>query len=162
MDIHTQSLPMERLSELLVMQMHNGGRARLTVTGYSMMPMLRNRRDTVELVAAQGQRRKGDIILYRRENGQFVLHRIIARESTGYLCCGDNQAVREPVAPEQVIAVVDAFYRNGKKYTMDNAGYRLYTAIWVGGFPLRPYYIALRRRLGRLRRRKKQGGNTYV
>ena len=154
MDIRSQSLPMESLSELLMLQMQNGGRARLTVTGYSMMPLLRNRVDSVELIADTQQRNKGDIILYRRENGQYVLHRIVGKGPQGYICCGDNQAVRESVAPEQVIAVADGFFRNGKKYELSNIGYRMYTAAWVGGFPLRRFYIAMRRRLGRLRRRK--------
>ena len=153
---------MESLSELLMLQIRDGGRARLTVTGYSMMPMLRNRMDTVELIADTGRRNKGDIVLYHRENGQYVLHRIVGESPRGYICCGDNQAVKEPVAPEQVVAVVDGFVRSGKKYSLDHVGYRIYTAVWVEGFPLRRFYIAVRRRLGRLRRRIKNGGETFV
>lgn len=160
LQMQRQTMPMESLVQLLLLQMDNGGRARLTVTGYSMMPMLRNGTDAVELIKAVEKRKKGDIILYRRENGSYVLHRIIGLSDGGYVCCGDNQAMREPVSAQQVIAVVDGFYRNGKHYALNHAGYRLYTAICVGLVPLRGVYIAIRRPLGKLFRtiRPKNGG----
>ena len=72
-----RSLPMEELWQLLQLQLSSGGRARLPVTGYSMMPMLRNRKDTVELIPAADRQKRGAVILYRRESGAYVLHRII-------------------------------------------------------------------------------------
>lgn len=155
---------MEALSELIMLQLEKGGRARLTVTGSSMMPLLYSRRDSVELVPVTGQQNVGAVILYRRENGQYVLHRIIKATGEGYLCCGDNQAMREPVTHPQLLAVMDSFTRKGKHYTLDNTGYRLYTAVWVGLFPLRKGYIAVRRVLGRLRsvlRRKMKGIHNH-
>lgn len=153
MDIQLCTIPMEALAELLSLQLRNGGRARLTVTGSSMLPMLRHRRDEVELIPVAGRQKEGDIILYRRENGQYILHRIIAVDEEGYICSGDNQAMREPVKPGQLLAAVSGFVRGGKQYTLNHPLYRLYTAVWVGLFPLRRYYIAIRRRLGRLYRR---------
>lgn len=148
---------MEDLAPLLEMQLESGGKARLTVTGYSMMPMLRNHRDTVELIAPTGQLKRGDIALYRRDNGRYVLHRIIGLRGGDYICCGDNQADREPVRQEQVLAVVEGFVRNGKHHSLTEPGYRLYAGLWVHCFWLRRPYIAIRRRLGRLRRRHKYG-----
>lgn len=146
-------IPMAELSELLLLQMENGGRARLTVTGGSMLPMLRPHRDAVELITPNGMQKKGDIILYRRQDGDFVLHRIIALGENAYICSGDNQVMREPVKPEQVLAVVDGYIRKGKKRSIHGFGYRLYKGLWVGAFPLRGIYIAIRRPLGRLRRK---------
>lgn len=154
MTVHKR-IPMEALSELLLLQMEKGGRAHLTVTGGSMLPMLRPSRDAVELIAPTGERKKGDIILYRRASGAFVLHRIIALKDGGYICCGDNQAEKEPVAPEQMLAVVDGYIRKGKKRRIDGFGYRLYKGLWVGAFPLRRLYIAIRRPLGKLYRKCK-------
>lgn len=149
MDKKIRSIPMEELSKVILLQLENGGRARLTVTGRSMLPLLRAYRDTVELVPVSGRQEKGRIILYRRENGQFVLHRIVRLTEDGYICCGDNEAVREPVAQKQLLAVTDALIRKGKRITMDACSYRLYTALWVGLFPLRGAYIKLRRWCGR-------------
>lgn len=149
--MQTVTVPMEALAKLIVLQLENGGKANLTVTGSSMMPMLYHLRDSVSLVSAAPQQKKGDIILYRRENGSYVLHRIIAVTPGGYICSGDNQAMREPVSPAQVLAVVDGFVRNGRAYSLSIFWYRLYRAVWVELFFLRPCYIAVRRRLGRLR-----------
>lgn len=160
-----RAIPMDTLSELVMLQLENGGRAQLTVTGCSMLPMLHHRRDTVELIPVVGSQKPGDIILYRRENGQYVLHRIIALSPEGYICSGDNQAMREPVAQEQLLAVVDGFTRKGKRYPLEHRGYRLYTWVWVKLFFLRGCYIAVRRLLGRMRNKlrklcSKTGGKT--
>ena len=148
--MQTVTVPMESLAELISLQLESGGRASLTVTGISMMPMLRHRRDSVMLVPVTGPQKKGKIIFYRRANGQYVLHRIIGLCGDGYLCCGDNQAQKELVEHQQLIAVVDGFTRSGRTYALSHLGYRLYTAVWVNLFFLRRYYIAVRRRFGRL------------
>ncbi len=142
------------------MQMEKGGSADLTVTGWSMLPMLHNHRDHVTLIPPVGKLKKKDIILYRRENGQYVLHRIIDLEGDTYILSGDNQAMREPVQQSQIIGVVSGFTHKGKPLTMNNLGYRLYAWIWVELFCLRKGYLLVRRRTGRLfgkLRRKLQG-----
>lgn len=151
--MQTVTVPMEALAEVIALQLEQGGRASLTVSGSSMMPMLHHHRDAVTLIPPSPRQNKGDVILYRRENGRYVLHRIIALAEDGYLCSGDNQAVREPVKQEQILAVVDGFTRNGRAYTCNTPVYRGYTALWVELFCLRRYYIAIRRRLGRLRQK---------
>ena len=62
----------------------------------------------------------------------------------------------EIVKPEQVIARVEGFHRKGKDYSVTHKGYGLWTWIWVGLFPIRRPLIALRRRLGRIRRALKR------
>lgn len=158
--MQVRAIPMEELCELVMLQLEKSGRAPLTVTGCSMQPMLRHRRDTVELVPVSGRQKPGDIILYRRGNGQFVLHRIIALTPEGYLCCGDNQAEKEPVAQSQLLAEVDGFTRKGKRYAMDHPGYRLYAWAWVKLFFLRGCYIAIRRPVGRLCNRIRKFGSN--
>ena len=149
MENNKRSVPMEELFKAIQVQLENGGRARLTVTGYSMLPVLRAYRDAVELIPVSGRQEKGKIILYRRESGQFVLHRIIALTEDGYICSGDNEAAREPVAQHQLLAVVDGLIRRGNRIGLDDLSYRVYTALWVGFFPLRGVYIKIRRILGR-------------
>lgn len=143
-----REIPMESLMQLLQVQLEEGGRANLTVTGCSMHPLLRNRRDSATLVPA-GKQKKGDIILYRRESGQYVLHRIIKVEKDVYICSGDNQVMREPVKQEQILAVVGDFTRKGKVYAIDHPGYCLYTWVCVELFCLRKYYLFVRRHLAR-------------
>jgi len=145
----TQILPMAQLAELICLQTENGGTAALTVTGSSMMPMLYHRRDSVTLMRPADPLRKGQIILYKRDNGRYVLHRIIKAAEDHYVCCGDNQADTETVAPRQVLAVTVRFQRKGRTYRLSHPLYRVYTFLWVELFCLRPLYIKLRRALGR-------------
>ena len=146
------TMPMENLAELIQVQLDNGGRANLTVTGNSMRPMLTHRRDSVTLVRTQ-QYKVGQIPLFRRDNGAYVLHRIIEVTEDGYICCGDNQAIREPVREDQMIAVVADFVKNGKYHTVEELGYRFYSAVWMKLFPVRKLYYRGRRFLGRVRRK---------
>jgi len=151
--METVIMPMESLIEVVLLQLQNGGRANLTVTGSSMMPMLRHRKDSVVLVPVSQKQKPGDIIFYRRDNGQYILHRIIHMAGEGYICCGDNQYEPELVEHRQLIAVVEGFNHKGKHYGLDTIGYRIYTALWIRLFLFRRPYIAVRRRLGRLRSR---------
>ena len=57
-----------------------GGEVRLPASGRSMTPLFRDGKDTVILEAADKKGlKKYDMILYRRDNGQYVLHRIVGR-----------------------------------------------------------------------------------
>ena len=49
----------------------------LTVTGSSMSPFLIHERDTVFLRKPDHELKKGDIVFYERDSGQFVLHQIL-------------------------------------------------------------------------------------
>jgi hypothetical protein len=144
---------MEELMRLLTLQLENGGSAGLTVTGYSMMPMLYDRRDSVTLVPINGREKKGDIVLYKRENGAYVLHRIIGEDRDGFVCCGDNQYMKEPVSRHQLIARVTSFVRKGKEASVEKMSYKWYVAIWVGLFCFRGMYIPVRRFFGKLTRK---------
>ncbi len=155
--MQTKNVPMETLADVIALQLQNGGRANLTVTGNSMLPLLRHRRDCVTLIPP-GKEIAGDILLYRRENGQYILHRFLAVRAEQYICCGDNQYQEETINREQVLAVVDGFTRKGKTYTLQHPIYRLYCFVWVKLFTLRPLYIFMRRLAGRIYRkiRRKQ------
>ena len=152
MDIQTNAIPAKDLMELIRLQLDNGGYARLPVTGYSMRPMLRHRKDAVYLRPADPRQKKGDLILYQRENGSFVLHRIVKLHPEGYICSGDNQWKQEFVAHSQLLAVENGFERRGKPYAHDHPIYALYRFLWVELFWLRRPYICIRRFLGRCSR----------
>lgn len=153
--MEVRRIPMEQLGPLLEEQLR-GGFARLPVTGSSMLPMLRHGRDVVGLVPLTGTPERGDVLLYRRKDGQYVLHRMIRMEDgETCLCCGDNQWERELVPLSRVMARVDRFCRAGRWYGVEDAGYQLYSRLWTGLFPVRRPMIWVRRGLGRLRRAMK-------
>lgn len=147
-----ETMPMEQLAQLLELQLENG-EAPLRVTGSSMYPTFRSGRDTVFLRKPDAPLRKGDVILYRRQNGRYVLHRIVRIKDGVLICSGDNQFEPERVEPEQVIARVEAFQRGKRKYKASHFGYRIYVWFWIGVFPVRRPMLKFRRCLGKGRRK---------
>lgn len=98
--------------------------------GTSMLPMLRQGVDRVVLSPLPERLRKYDLPLYQRENGQYVLHRIL-RVGEAITCMGDNQIDPETGLKEsQMIGLVTAFYRGDKKVSVTDWRYRLYCRIW--------------------------------
>ena len=109
-----------------------------TPRGISMQPMLRNGQDSVVLSPVNKPLKKYDLPLYRRPDGQFVLHRIVAVTGDSYTCMGDNQFVPEPgVGRHQVIAVVTSFTRRGRRWSADSVCYRVYCRLWHFSRPVR-------------------------
>lgn len=108
----------------------NGNNVRFSPRGTSMLPMLRQGKDSVVISPIKGKLKKYDLPLYQRDNGQYVLHRIVAVGDT-YTCIGDNQFVYEyDIRQDQLIGVVTAFERDDKKYSTNIASYRLYCIVW--------------------------------
>lgn len=123
--------PMSEIVPLIVQTLEDGGQFRLITAGTSMKPLLRNRRDTVVLAKAQNVSRF-DIVLYRRKNGQYVLHRIVRCEDDGsFTLCGDNQLIYEHgINREDIIASVCEIEKNGKTIDFFSPKYRLYVFFW--------------------------------
>lgn len=142
---------MASLSPLMEEILADGGTVELTVTGVSMQPMLLHRVSRVRL-APVGELGRGDIPLYRRNNGQFLLHRIVQTGET-YTCCGDNQwQMEKGLRKDQMLAVVTAFSRrgDGQWTSCGNHVYRLYWNIWLAILPLRSLAARAFRRLKRM------------
>ena len=129
-----------------------GQSVRIFPRGVSMMPMLRQGIDSVVLSPVPERLKKYDLPLYQRDDGTYILHRIIRAGDT-CTCMGDNQFVPEPgLHHDQMIAVVTAFYRGERKHTVSEPGYQIYCRLWHYSRPVRRFW---RRGKGWLRRRFK-------
>lgn len=131
--------------ETIRLVLESGGEFRMYPRGTSMLPLLVEGRDSVVLVIPDKELRRGDIIFYRRENGQYVLHRIVGVEPDGFVLCGDNQTVLERgIGASQVIGVVKDIFRGEQRVRQEEIGYRCYLILWRS-FLLRRIYFKLRR-----------------
>ena len=148
---------MEQLVAVMTDVFSAGGTFRFFPTGGSMRPMLRERRDTVLLCSpTQRPPQKYDVVLYRRTNGQFVLHRIIGQKENGFLLCGDHQYVPESgIRAEQVVGVLIGFCRKGRETSVHSLGYRLYAAIWTWLRPARGFCHRVYQKGRRLLKRRR-------
>lgn len=121
-----------------------GETVRCTVSGGSMLPFLAHGRDAVILQMPQTPPGRGDIVLYRRADGAYILHRICRVCTDGsYEIIGDAQTTAERgILPEQIAAVTVCVYRGGRKYEKDSFLWRFFAVVWC-----HPAVIAHRRRL---------------
>lgn len=116
-----------------------------TTSGDSMYPMLRNRRDAVVIEPVNGQLKRYDLPLYRRPDGQYVLHRILCVKKKGYVICGDNRWSREyPVPHEWILGIVTGFYRDHSYISVKDPGYRFYVHLWCDFFWIRALILRVR------------------
>lgn len=124
----------------------SGGSCKLKVTGYSMTPTLRHLKDSVVLVSPEKrQPKKNEIVFIKRDTGKHVLHRIRKIiDDQSFIMNGDAQQWTEVVRFDQVIGVVDSFYRGDKEVSCDNIKYKTYVKLWVLCKPIRPLIFKFR------------------
>lgn len=122
----------------------------LPFRGVSMLPMLRQGRDAVEIAPLPEKLKKYDLPVYQYPSGKIVMHRIVDVEEDYYVCLGDNTYAYEKIFPDQMIAVVSAFKRGEKRISVDDPGYRLYCRVWVAVFPVRKFLKRVKSWLRRL------------
>ncbi len=97
----------------------------ITVTGNSMKPLLKDRVSSVRLTKPDSLK-KGDIVLFLRKDGHYVLHRIIRIHEDLYDIVGDNQTVPDRNIPkEAIIAQVCEYSRDGEAWKEQDRLYQL-------------------------------------
>jgi hypothetical protein len=140
---------LEDLLPLIQEGLASGKTVKFGPRGVSMLPMLRQGIDSVVLSPAPETLKKYDLPLYQREDGKYILHRIVGAGNT-YICMGDNQfELEQGLRHDQMIALVTAFYRGDRKVEVDSFGYRVYCVFWHYSRGMRHFW---RRGIGWLRR----------
>ena len=142
------NVSLSEMYPIICEQLQGGGKVRFKPHGTSMLPTLRQGLDEVELTQPDGKLKKYDIAFYRRKDGQFVLHRILARKSDGtYIIRGDHQFEYEyGICDADIIAVCSGIYRNGKYISANSLPFYLWAI-------LGPLYFRTRFRLNTLRKK---------
>lgn len=113
-------------------------RVRMTVSGSSMLPFLRDG-DTIELEAVGSTCRLGDVVLAEVTEGQYLVHRVIwASERTVWLA-GDAQSTAQgPLPVSSLLGRVVAIERHGKRIRPTALVRRLCALLWIALLPWRP------------------------
>lgn len=129
------------------------GEVMIAPLGFSMLPLLKGDRCQVILKYPDTPPHRYDVVLYQKQDGKLILHRIIQCARGEYLIRGDHTYQDETgIKDSQILGVMTGFYR-GKRYISCHAFlYRLYTVIWVQSYPIRKLLVNLIRYL---RRKKK-------
>ncbi|MBR4720635.1 MAG: S24/S26 family peptidase [Clostridia bacterium] len=125
--------------------------------GTSMLPLMRPNIDRVMLKKAPKKLKKYDIPLYLRDNGQFVLHRVVAVLEDGYVMCGDHQYKREyGVKDGQILAIACGMYKGDDFVPFDGKKYINYCKKQVAKKHIYGEYMRLRNFAGRIKKKLKR------
>lgn len=123
-------VPLDTLMPIFREQLASGKMVRFSPRGISMLPMLRQGIDSVVLSPVTQKLKKYDLPLYRRDDGKYILHRIVG-VGEDYTCMGDNQFVRETgVRQDQMIGIVTSFYRGDREISVNSPIYWCYCRFW--------------------------------
>ena len=126
-------------------QLKNKGYLVYTNVGVSMMPLLRQRRDLIEIRPIIGRAKKYDAVLYKR-GSKYILHRVIKVRETDYVIVGDNCIWREyGIRDDQILGVMTRVIRNGREITPDDFWYKVYVHLWVDFYHMRASILYIRR-----------------
>lgn len=123
-------------------QLKKNGKLIYTNRGDSMMPLIKQGRDLLVIKPVHGRLKKYDVPLYKRDSGQYVLHRILEVRKHDYVICGDNRWVKEyGITDRHIIGVLTAVVRDGKELSVTDRKYRLYVHLWCDLFPVRAFIV---------------------
>lgn len=147
---NNKEVKMDLLMPVIKEKLELGAEVNLVSSGRSMNPLFRHGKDTVCLKKLTEEAKKYDIIFYQRDDGKYVIHRIVGKRKDGYILRGDNQFINEyPVRPDQIIAKVISFNRDGKQISCDNFKYKCYMFVWVNTAFVRHCFKSAKYRINR-------------
>lgn len=145
--MNKQDFKVEEMYPLISEIISSGGSFRLFPKGISMLPTIKQGVDSVEL-AAPKKLKKYDIVLYKRPNSQFVIHRIMKIKNDLVSMCGDNQvALEEGIDAEDILAKVVGIYKGEKLFKNTDFSYKIYSFFWANTRIFRRVYRGIKRRI---------------
>ena len=110
----------------------------MLIAGSSMEPFLCHYRDTIFFEKPKREIRKGDMVFYQRESGQYVMHRVCRVKDDGYYMVGDNQTeIEGPLKREQIFALITQVRRKGKMMGPGDFWWEFFAKVWLRLLPVR-------------------------
>lgn len=117
-----------------------GKSVNMLIAGSSMSPFLAHQRDYIYFEKPKRDLKKGDMVFYQRDTGQFVMHRICKDNKDGtYNIVGDAQTyIEEGIRRDQIFALITQVKRKNKMIGPGNFWWNFFEKVWINMIPLRP------------------------
>lgn len=120
--------------------MDTGKAVNLTIAGWSMSPLLFPGRDSFILARTKKKLKRGDIVLYRRDSGKYIVHRIYKIKQGNFFMIGDGETkVEGPLRRDQILALAIGVYRKGRYLGFNTIRWKAFSQIWLLVRPFRPF-----------------------
>lgn len=106
--------------------------------GHSMHPLIRRQKDIVTVRSLKRPLKKGDIVLFLRADGHYVVHRVHLLREDGVQTLGDHcSAPDAPIAASDVLGIVTHIRRGKLTFCVDTPVWRAAGRLWSAALPLR-------------------------
>ncbi len=126
-------------------EIEKNGKLIYTNVGDSMLPLIHEKSDLLIIEKPEGRLKKYDIPLYKRDNGQYVLHRILEVRKDDYVICGDNRWQKEyGITDRHIIGVLTGIIRDGKTLSMTDKKYLCYVHFQCDFFCIRAFILKVK------------------
>lgn len=121
-----------------------GKEVSMMIAGSSMAPFLIHERDSICFRKPDRELRKGDMVFYQRDSGQYVMHRIWKVKPEGYYIVGDAQKeIEGPVKRQQIFALITKVRRKGKWIVPGDFWWEFFEHVWIRIIPIRRVIVRL-------------------
>lgn len=121
-----------------------GKEVSLLISGNSMSPFLIHQRDYIYFKKTDRKLKKGDMVFYQRDSGQYVMHRIWKVKPEGYYIVGDAQIeIEGPVREDQIFARITKVQRKGKWIEPGDFWWEFFEHVWIRMVPVRRKMMAI-------------------
>lgn len=143
-----KSLPNDIFFAQVESEISQGRSVWFKIKGTSMLPFLKDNKDSVLLSPVKESVVKNDVVLFSY-NGRHVLHRVIKIEGEKYIIQGDGvYASSEFCHSKDIIGKVTQIQRpSGKIIPVTSFKWRMFSSLWVNLRFLRKYLLFIYRRL---------------
>lgn len=123
-------------------EINKTGKLIYTNVGDSMMPLIRQGKDLLIIEKVNGRLKKYDVPLYKRDSGQYVLHRILKVRKNDYVICGDNRwGCEYGIQDRHIIGVLTGIIRDGREVSVNDKKYKIYVHLWCDFFWIRAFIL---------------------
>lgn len=121
-----------------------GKQVSMLIAGSSMSPFLCHYRDVIFFEKPGRDIRRGDMVFYQRDSGQYVMHRVYRTAPDGYYMVGDNQTeIEGPLQRDAIFALITKVNRKGKIMEPGDFWWDFFEKVWIRIVPLRRPLIRL-------------------
>lgn len=125
----------------------------MLISGSSMAPFLCHNRDYIYFTKPERELKKGDMVFYQRETGQYVMHRIYKKKHGAYYMVGDAQTqIEGPLRAEQIFARIVKVKRNGKIIGPGDFWWEFFEHVWIRIIPVRKHVEKIYREYSEIRK----------
>lgn len=110
---------MDKYEQLLILKSMKKNKLSLvmTINGLSMYPMLMEN-DRIKVIPSLSYK-IGEVVVYLYQNEEVLVHRIIHKWGSYYICKGDNSYRLEKINCHQILGKVQTIERENKIFLID-------------------------------------------